>query len=157
MARSVPPTIVVDEYGELWPPAQCLAAYIVNYGGKANSPFNGVLVQPEQYQEEHGFFEVALVEPVVEGRKKYAVGATILCRVDELLPLNNYTLWFIEAWTTGNAEAYPDDVYNLRDALDAEGIAIKAESVATWTPAQRTEVWRYLKDTVPHPKPEVLR
>jgi len=142
-------------------PSTALAAEITNYGGDPNSPFNGVLVELGLYLDDVGFFEAGVTRKVVDGGVKYRPGDTVLCRADELKPLNSLAEDFIRSYTEPDAEDYEDAVYALRDLLDKAGVHATAASISHWNSAQRTrvEVWaRFIlenKDTFP-PKPKEL-
>lgn len=131
-----------DVQGEPWPPASCPVARIARYGGTHFSPFNDALVELGAYLKEHGYFEAHLITPVTDS-KRHPVGEVVLCRLEELEPLNEYATAYIAAWTEQDVTMYSEDVYDLRDDLDKLKIAITAEAVAAWTPAQRAKVRAY--------------
>jgi|SRR5688572_17684363 len=144
-------------------PPEALAAEVVCYGGVPNCALNGVLVDLGDYLANLGYFEAHLSREVVDGKRKYEVGDVVLCKASELKPLNAAAAAYMDNAMEANVEFYPEDVYDLRDALAEVGIFVTAASIHTWNFDQcdRVRAWvrvcREGKLTPSTIKPEVIR
>lgn len=115
---------------------------VKDFGGEEDSQLNGFTVWVGDYMPEHGVFDAAAAEE----RVPFLVGDSIFLKPEEIQPLNTTTAKYIaDTLESYDDTVYPDDVYDLRDDLDVEGIHVTAASVSKWTDAQRHKIRAYLR------------
>lgn len=151
-----------DEEGQLWPPATAALAFVKDYGGKPECEYNGALVEICGVAAEY------IDTTIVEGAG-HSIGRSLLCRADELVPVNEYSKKVVESFTDFAPPVHAPEVYDLWAQLNRIGISVHIDSVAGWSLEERARVKQYAT-TVEYqskldpgrarpplpPKPEVL-
>lgn len=133
---------LVDEQGDLYPPANALAAFLEGYGGESH--LDGVLVEVSAFTPHMDWFEVVATSPIyIDGKRYHDVGETLYAYVRELRPINKGTQKYIKAVSEVAVEIYDPEVYDIRDMLGLIDINVKAESIAKWDGKQRGLIERY--------------
>lgn len=116
-------------------PAGALVAVINVYGGDQHSIENGTTVEVSGYHPHVGYFECYQID------REHSM---ILCKRAELDAQNQFTEAYLDNCVEVAVEMYEDEVYELRDALDKLGIAVKAQSIDVWDDNQRRVIWSWI-------------
>jgi hypothetical protein len=113
---------LLDEQGDFWPPEQTPLARVKMYGGDPSSEWNGQIVQVDWFDYESDLFECVAYDRLD--------GAPLLCKREELLPLNEYTKALLEVMP--EACGPTEETIFARRALARAGKLVPVDVIEAW-------------------------